>query len=156
MKTHKCGCGDPTCYGWPEVVDDTQPNVECPGCGFCYSAEHGQVDGTYSCPECNHGEKPTAPVLTELRTLTELRAIRKLMEGHTKRLAKIDADNEIQRADWALRDDARQETTRRLIDLLAVIAKALAEPEPEPEQEEKEPEAESEPEQEAEAPEDDK
>jgi hypothetical protein len=40
--------------GWP--VWDGVTCVECPGCGFTFSAWHPDVVGVgYSCPECDYG-----------------------------------------------------------------------------------------------------
>jgi hypothetical protein len=55
LGTH-CACCDPSCS--KEWTMSARICVECPACGFMYSAEHELADGSgYSCPECHHGYK---------------------------------------------------------------------------------------------------
>lgn len=41
--------------------------VECPGCGFCFGADHvDDASGRYSCPSCGTVESELAAALREI------------------------------------------------------------------------------------------
>ena len=53
-----CACGAPGC--WILTIEQRVEMVSCVHCAFAYDAMHVREDGTYSCPECRHGEDGTA------------------------------------------------------------------------------------------------
>jgi len=63
----QCCCG---CKDWTRD-DQGAVNVVCPECAFAFDEIHADLDDTYSCPNCGHGEDDTE---ADAMTRADLRA----------------------------------------------------------------------------------